>query len=48
MHLYLWRSPESVQAKFDKLVAEDKESYTGTLICLHLDLMRCCNIVITH
>jgi len=34
------RSPESVQAKFDKLVAEDKESYTGTLICLHLDLMR--------
>ena len=34
------RSPESVQAKFDKLRSEDKESFTGTLICLHLDLMR--------
>lgn len=34
------RSPESVQAKFEKLRNEDKEGFTGTLICLHLDLMR--------
>ena len=34
------RSPESVQAKFDKHRSEDKENFTGILICLHLDLMR--------
>ena len=34
-----WAS-ESVQSKFDKMKAEDKQGFTGTLICLHLDLMR--------
>ena len=40
MRILLIRSPESVQSKFDKMKAEDKQGFTGTLICLHLDLMR--------
>ena len=40
MRILLIRSPESVQSKFDKMKAEDKDGFTGTLICLHLDLMR--------
>jgi len=34
------RSPDNVQKKFDELIAGDKETYTGSVTCLYLDLMR--------
>jgi len=34
------RSPENVQKKFDELIAGDKETYTGSVTCFYLDLMK--------